>query len=212
MLDHSRFVEPDMTRYTIPIGVLLLSVACSSEQGTAAKDLAAADSAIAAVSAEARNVAPEQITLLAQAVEAGRRAFEAGQYQVASAGLHGVPNQVKVLLDSVPAWRAALSAEMDTLSVAFPRNIGAIKAELDKIRRTGRRPQGLDRQRLDEVQKTYAAAGPAWSDIQTAFQAVQVAEALGRAQQLKVRVSSAMLALGLVADERAWSNVTLPPR
>jgi hypothetical protein len=42
------------------------------------------------------------------------------------------------------------------------------------------------------------------------YQAGELANALSRAQALKSRVSRSLMALGLVSDERAWSNVTLP--
>lgn len=198
-------------RQLIPL-CLLLGAACSSERGTAAKDLAAADSAIASIPAEAGDVVPDQIATLTESVKVGRQAFETGDYEAASTGLGGIPDQVKLLVDSLPARKAELTAVMDTLSIAFPRNLAAIQTELRKISRTGRRPQGLSREQEAEARKTAETAGAEWNEIKASFDGGKLAEAMGRAQNLKARVSQAMLAVGLVADERAWSNVTLPPK
>ena len=193
-------------------GALLVVSACSNDRRNAATDLAAADSAMAGLPSEAKDLVPDQIATLTEAVRVGRQAYEGQDYKAASASLHGIPEQAHGLVDSLPARKAALSAEMDTLSVAFPRNLAAIKAELDKIARTHRRPAGLDPQQLAEVQKTHAEASAQWAEIKASFDAGKMADALGKAQELKARVSRALLALGLVADERAWSNVTLPPK
>lgn len=189
-----------------------LAAACSSPQRTAQADLEAAERALSSLPAEARQVVPEQVATLDEAVKAGRQAIESGDYPAASAGLHGVPNQVKFLLDSLPVRAAALRAEMDTLAVLVPRNLQAIQAELDRIGRTGKRPGGMDRKGLDEVRQIKDSAAAEWNQVTSLFQAGRLGEAMAKAHDLKARVSHALLALGLVADERAWSNVTLPPR
>jgi len=199
-------------RRSAGFALLLLVTACSNPRRVAETALAAADSALASVPAEARDLMPDQVASLTEAVNVGRQSVEMGEYEAATTSLGGIPDQVKVLQDSIPARKAALAAEMDTLSVAMPRNLAAVKAELDKIARTGRRPQNLDREQLQEAQEAYAAAGPEWGDIKASFEAGKLADAMGRAHDLKARVSRAMLSLGLVADERAWSNVTLPPK
>ena len=201
-----------MTRYLRLVSVCAALAACSSAERTAQKDLAAADSALASIPAEAENVSPEQVAAIREAFRVGRQSFEMEEYQAASTGLREVPGLVQTLIDSLPGRRAMLTAEMDTLSIAMPRNLEAVKRELDRIARTGRRPPGLDPQELQQVRETYAAAGPEWQAIRAEFAAGKLAQAMNRAHDLKARVSQAMLFLGLVADERAWSNVTLPPK
>ena len=186
----------------------IVALGCSGEQRQAASALAAADSALASLSAEARGVFPEPLAAVTEAVAAARQSIEAGDYQAGRAGLSGIPERLKALADSAPARQAAMAAEMDTLSVAMPRNLEVIKAALDRTAR--RRPTGLYARQLEESRATYAAAGGEWTAIKADFDAGKSAEAIGRAHDLKARVSLLMLALGLVADERAWSNVTLP--
>jgi len=75
-----------------------------------------------------------------------------------------------------------------------------------------RLPRGLDEQELQEAKDSYAAVSAEWTEVMTSYQAGELAAAIGRALSLKNRVSHSLMALGLVSDERAWSNVTLPPR
>lgn len=199
------------SRQLVPMGLAVL-IACTGARRAAETALAEADSAIASLPAEAQNVSPEQVATLTEAVKVGRQSIETGDYEAASTSLHGLVDQVKALVDSLPGRKAALAAEMDTLSVAMPRNLEGIKTELDKIARTRRVPVGLDQQQLQEAKDTYASSGQQWADIKAAFDEGKLAQAMNRAHDLKARVSRVMLSLGMVADERAWSNVTLPPR
>ena len=201
---------PTTRRYlTLP---LALAAACSTAKGRAQSDVAAAERAIATVPAEAIKVVPEQLTPLTDAVNQAKDQLAKGEYAAASASAREVPDRARELADSLPARKAALSAQLDTLAVAMPRNLAAIGAKLDTIARNKRLPRGLDEQELQEAKDTHAAVTAEWPEVLNAYHAGELASAMSRALNLKSRVSHSLLALGLVADERAWSNVTLPPR
>jgi hypothetical protein len=117
-----------------------------------------------------------------------------------------------MLTDSLPARKAALMAEMDTLSIVVPRNLEAIHTELTKIARTGKRAASLDKRTFTEVRQMTDSSEMLWNEVKSEYQQGKLAEAMTKAQDLKARVSRVLLQLGLVADERAWSNVTLPPK
>lgn len=190
----------------------LLLAACAGAKGRAQADVAAADRALAALPPEAAKVVPDQFGPLTDAVNQGKDQLSKGDYAAASAAVREVPDKARLLTDSLPAHKVALSAAMDTLSVAMPRNLAAIKAKLDSIAKVKRLPRGLDEQELQAAKDTYAAATAEWAEVMKAYQAGDLADAMSRAQNLKNRVSHSLMALGLVSDERAWSNVTLPPR
>jgi hypothetical protein len=191
---------------------LVVAAACTSAKGRAEADIAAADRALAALPADAAKVVPDQLTPLSDAVNQGKDQLSKGDYAAASASAREVPAQAQLLADSLPARKASLTAALDTLSVAMPRNLAAIKAKLDSIGKGKRLPRGLDQQQLQEAQDTYAAASAEWTEVMSSYQSGDLASAMSRALGLKLRVSRSLLALGLVSDERAWSNVTLPPK
>jgi hypothetical protein len=190
----------------------LLLAGCAGAKGRAQADVAAADRALAALPPEAAKVVPDQLGPLTDAVNQGKDQISKGDYAAASAAVREVPDKARLLTDSLPAHKVALTAAMDTLSVAMPRNLAAIKAKLDSIAKVKRLPRGLDEQELQAAKDTYAAVTAEWAEVMKAYQAGDLADAMSRAQNLKNRVSHSLMALGLVSDERAWSNVTLPPR
>ena len=194
----------------VPLAMLFAG-GCASAKGRAESEVAAAERALAALPADAMKVVPERISPLTEAVNQGRDQLTKGDYAAASTSVREVPARAKLVADSLAPLKAALKAEMDTLAVTLPRNLAAIKAKLDTIAGSKRLPRGLDEQELQEAKDTYAAASAEWPEIMSSFQSGELASAMGRAHNLKARVSHSLLALGLVADERAWSNVTLPP-
>ena len=196
----------------LALGIVLLTLACAGARGRAESEVAAAEQALAALPPEVAKVLPEELAPLNEAVNQGRDQFAKGEYAAASASVREVPAKARVLADSLPARSAALRAALDTLSVAMPRNLAAIQAKLDTIGRASRLPRGLDEQEFQEAKDTHAAVSAEWPEVMTAVQAGELASAMTRALNLKARVSRSLMALGLVSDERAWSNVTLPPR
>jgi hypothetical protein len=101
---------------------------------------------------------------------------------------------------------------MDTLTIVVPRNLEAIQGELTRIARTGKRPPALDQRGLAEVRRMTDSSEMLWNEVKSEYQQGKLADAMAKAHDLKARVSRVLLQLGLVADDRAWSNVTLPPK
>jgi len=192
--------------------VILLTAACAGAKGRAETDLAAAERAVTALPPEAMKVVPDQVTALTDAINQGKDHVSKREYEAASAAVHDVPAKAQLVTDSLPARKAALSSALDTLAVAMPRNLNAIQAKLDSIAKAKRLPRGLDEQELQAAKDTRAAASAEWVEVMNAYKAGDLAGAMSRAQSLKTRVSRSLMALGLVSDERAWTNVTLPPK
>ncbi len=201
-----------MRRHGVAVLALALLVACSSARRTAERQLEAAQHAMASLGDDARAIVPDQVTALEESVKVGGQAIETGDYGAASESLARVPAQAQAIADSLPVRRTELRAEMDTLTIVVPKNLAAIQSELDRFSRTHRLPAGLDRKGLEDVRRTSDSATKLWHEVQSEFQSGKLADAMAKAHDLKARVSQALLSLGLVADERAWSNVTLPPR
>jgi hypothetical protein len=191
---------------------LLVAAACAGARGAAESAITAADRAIAALPADAAKVAPEEVAPLTQAMARARDLVAKGEYDSALAGAREIPPRAQALASRLPGLKAALTAAMDTLSIAMPRNLAAIKTRLDTLNKSKRLPRGMDAQQVQAARDTYAAATAAWEGITASFKAGDLASAMKQALELKARVSQSLLGLGLTADERAWSNVTLPPK
>lgn len=195
-----------MRRRKVVIVLAALVAACGGPRKAAEQAIAAADSALAPVQAEAARVAPEQLQALTAAIADARSALESGDFERAAAGVKDIPARATELGTTVEKLKKDLSADFATLSEAMPRNLEAIKAKL------ARPPRSLSRERLAELQASYDSATAAWPAIAQEFQGGAMASAMAKAFGLKAKVSETMTALGLAADEKAWGNLVTQPK
>ncbi len=191
---------------------LLVVAACSGGRGMAEAAIAAADSAVAALPPDAAQIAPEDVSPLTQAVQTARDQLAKGDVEAATATAKAVPAQAQEVAARLPAKKAAMSATLDTLAVAMPRNLEAIQKKLDALGKSRKLPLGLDAQLMQATKQLATGAPGEWNAIMASYKAGDLAGAMTRAQDMKARVTRSLMALGLTADEKAWSNVTLPPK
>jgi len=78
---------------------------------------------------------------------------------------------------------------------------------LDRAARTRRYPPGLNAQAVDSLKQVVASARQEWAEAETMSGSGNLAQALAKGLEIKGRVSQAMVAVGMVADDRAWGNV-----
>lgn len=187
--------------------ILLLTAACAGGRGAAERAIAQADSAVAAVEPEASKVAPDQLKTLQDAVASGRASLEANDYEAAVAAVQDVPARAQELAGQLPAKRAELTASWDTLSGAMARNLDSVEARLDRAARTRRYPPGLNAQAVDSLKQVIATARQEWAEAETMSRNGNLAQALAKGLEIKGKVSQVMVAVGMVADDRAWGNV-----
>lgn len=189
--------------------LLLLAAACSGARGAAEAAVAAADSALAVIGPEAARVVPDQLKPLTDAVAAAKDSMAAKAWNGALALVTDIPTRANDLAQAIVKEKADITEEINTLNVAMPRNLAAVKTRIDRLSR-GRLPRGLSAETFDSVKTIHAEGVDEWPRIMTAFQAGNLADAITRATALKLKVSRAMEAVGLQADARAWSNEASP--
>jgi hypothetical protein len=199
-----------MRRFTVL--ALFFAVGCSGGKGAANRAIEAADQAVAALPPDAVKIAPEELAPVLDAVKTAKAQRDKGDNELAIATVKDIPARAQALAAQLPGKRAQLTAVMDTLQVAMPRNLAAIKTKLDEADRTKKLPPGVDAQQLQAARETYAAAMTEWSTIVASYKAGELASARSKSLELKTRVSQTLVTLGLANDERAWSNATKPPQ
>lgn len=191
---------------------LLLGAACSGAKGTAQAAITAADAAMAAVPADVAKVIPEQLQPLTDAVAAAKDQFGQGDYVTALATAKDIPAKAADLAAGLEAKKTELTNAWNELSVAMPRNLAAVKEKLDQFAKTKKLPKGMDAAQLSDLNGNYDSAIGAWADATAAFQSGNLADAMNRATDLKTRVTAAMAAVGLTADESQWKNEIPAPK
>jgi len=191
---------------------LLLGAACSGAKGTAQAAIAAADAAMAALPADVAQVIPEQLQPLTDAVAAAKDQFGKADYAGALASVQEIPAKTAELAAGVAAKKTELTGAWNELSIAMPRNLASVKAKLDQYAKTKKLPKGMDAAQLADLNGSYDAQVGAWADATTAFQSGNLADAMTRAMDIKTKVTAAMTAFGLAADESQWKNDVPAPK
>lgn len=192
--------------------VLLFTAACSGAKGKAEAAITAADQAITAIGADAANVIPGDVQALTAKVAAARDTLAKGDAAAALAAVADIPAKAQELAGGLAAKRTQLKAELDTLGAAMTKNLAAVQAKVTELAKTRKLPKGLTAAKLDSVKATLAGATSDWSAVMADIGSGKLAEAMGKGTVLRLKVSEAMVAVGLTADEVAWHNVTLPPQ
>jgi hypothetical protein len=141
-----------------------------------------------------------------------RSAFTEGDYEGALAGARDAQAMAVLIQDSIPARLTALRQDLDTLAVYLPKNLEAIKQRIDQADRSGRPPRGVSAEKYAEVKEIHASVSREWPAVDSTMRAGDVGGAFAKAIQLRNRLSQALLALGLAADDRAWGNLQVRPQ
>ena len=191
---------------------LALVAGCSGPSAKADAAITAASESITALGADAEKVMPYEVQQLKSAVAAARDTLAKGGYAAAEALVAEVPVRAQELSGKVAAKRVQLTAELDTLGFALKKNLAAIQARLDEFARTRRFPRGVTQARVDSVKQVLATAPEEWSAIESQIQAGELDAAYGKGTVLRLKVSQALEAVGLVSGEAEWHNLTLPPK
>lgn len=200
------------TRIVLATVALALSTACTGARGKAEAAIAKADQAIAAIAPEAGKVFPYEVQQLTSAVTAARDTLAKGDPAAARAAVAAIPARADSLAVRVPAKRAELTAQLDTLRAALQLNLASIQDKVEEFAKTRRLPLGLDRAELATVKETLVSAPKEWAAIEAEAKAGELDRAYGYATVLRLKVSAALDAVGLVASEAEWHNVKLAPR
>ena len=191
---------------------LALTAACSGAKGKAEAAITAADQAIDAIAADAGKVLPYEVEQLKSSVAVARDSLATKGYAAAAALAAEIPAKAQEVAAKVPAKRAQLTAELDTLGFALKKNLAAIQTKLDQFAKTRRLPTGVTQAKVDTVKQTVASAPQEWAAIESQVQAGELDAAYGKGTVLRLKVSQALEAVGLVSGEAEWHNLTMPPK
>lgn len=181
-------------------GVLLViagAAACASPQGKANKAIAAADSALQAVSADAQAYVPAQYKTLSDELAAARTDVEAKQYADASTKAAEVSTKVAELPAAIEAAKTQLAASWQTMADSLPGMVKAIQTKVDELSKMRRLPAGMDKAKVDAAKASLAEMTASWTQAMDAYKGGKMAEAVNLATGLKSKAGETMSALGM---------------
>jgi len=187
--------------------VLVLATACGGAKKMAETAIASADSSIAALGPDAQNVIPDKFAELTSAVTSAKDAMAKNDFAGAAAAVKDVPAKAAELAKSVGTWKEELTKQWTAMSEAMPRNLDLVKTKIAELTKARKQPKGMP---MDSVKAIQSEAEGAWPAVVSDWQSGKLADAMSKATAMRQRVSSAMEAVGLVSDDRAWGNLQQP--
>jgi hypothetical protein len=190
---------------------LLLVAGCGGAESAARSALDTAEQALAEAAPAAEPVVPELVANARAAVAAGREMLEQGDVESALESAQVASSAAAALPVRASEARTRLADEWDRMRPAMEANLDSVRIRLDRFGRARSLPVGVTPAGLESARETHAAAVVTWPDIVAEYDAGRLATAMDRAMNLRVKVSGAMEAVGLVADDRAWGNLQLRP-
>jgi hypothetical protein len=184
------------------VGVFILVLAaavggCGSQKAPTEAAIASAETAFAAVQAEAVKYLPEQAKGVADAIAGAKAALSKGDYQAALAAAQTLPAKIAELSTAVAAKKTEMTAAWTNLSASMPKVVEVIQARIGILSKSKALPAGLDAAKFDQAKSGLAGLTSAWSEATTAFGSGNLTEAIAKASSAKSQAVTVMNLLNM---------------
>jgi hypothetical protein len=178
----------------------LLAVTLSGcEEGSARSAVEEAETAIAAVEAEAANVAPVRLQALQDSMTAIKSRLEAGEHRSALMSARSVTSLARDLGATMASTKTQLESAFKNATDELPPMLQKVTARINEVAAMRRPPPNVDPAQFASVQSASAAWSDLWSRAMQDYQSGKLAAALGKANELRTALRSAMNTLAMDA-------------
>ena len=172
------------------VGVFILVLAaavggCGGQKAPAEAAIASAETAFAAVQAEAVKYLPDQAMGVADAIAGAKAALGKGDYQAALTAAQALPGKISELSTAMAAKKTELTATWTSLSESMPKVVEVIQSRIGILSKSKALPAGLDAAKFDQAKSGLASLTSAWTEATTAFGAGNLTEAVAKAGSAK---------------------------
>ena len=172
------------------VGVFILVLAaavggCGGQKAPAEAAIASAETAFAAVQAEAVKYLPDQAKGVADAIAGAKEALGKGDYQAALTAAQALPGKIAELSTAMAAKKTELTAAWTSLSESMPKVVEVIQSRIGILSKSKALPAGLDAAKFDQAKSGLASLTSAWTEATTAFGAGNLTEAVAKAGSAK---------------------------
>jgi hypothetical protein len=170
---------------------------CASEQGSAEQAIAAADSTLQTVAADAQAYVPDLYTAAGAQVAAARADFEAGNYPDALVKAQEAAADVGELGPAITARKDELTAAWTAMSDSLPGVVQAIQTRVDELSAMRRLPAGVTKEGLNGAKIALEDMTEAWTRAVEAHGLGNLADAASMGTSVKMKAAEVKAALGM---------------
>ncbi len=184
---------------TMVVFASILLSACASDKVPAETALKAAESAVSTTVAEASKYVPDQAKALQDSLTSLKDSFAKGDYKAVLTGAPDLTAKTKALADAAAAKKDELTKSWTDLSGGLPKVIEAIQGRLDILSKAKRLPANLDKAAVEGAKSGLESMNKVWADAQASFSSGNLADAIGKANEVKTQAADIMSKLGMQA-------------
>ena len=184
-------------RSLIALTLVAAASGCASAKGNAEDAIAAADSTLQTVAADAQAYVPDLYTAAGAKVAAARTDFDAGNYADALVQAQEAATEVGGLGAAITARKDELTAAWTAMSDSLPGMVQAIQTRVDELSKMRRLPTGVTKEGLDGAKVTLQEMTAMWTQATEAYGNGNLADAASLGTAVKTKAAEVMAALGM---------------
>jgi len=185
------------------IAALSLAACESADKAPAAVAIAAAQSTLEGVRAEAAKYFPDQVKPLENTLAAAKANFDKKEYKAALATAQDVGAKLKELAAAAAAKKTELAKAWEEMSSGVPKLAEAIKSRVDVLSKSKRLPPGLDKAKLDSAKNGLTEVNQTWTEASEAFKSGNVTDAVAKGKAARDKAVAIMTALHMTVPQAA---------
>ncbi|HPF25931.1 MAG TPA: hypothetical protein P5528_02980 [Steroidobacteraceae bacterium] len=192
--------------WIVTLAAAVLLAACAGQKEPATKAIASAESALAEVSADAAQYAPDDLAGVQSTLTGLKDNLAKGDYKAVLAGAGGLTTSIAALKDTVAAKKsemeaamAAATTEWSSMAGDLPKMVEAIGSRIGVLSKSKRLPKGIDQASFDSAKSGYEMMQSTWSEATAAAASGNVMDAVAKAKMVKDKGAEVMQMLNMSA-------------
>ena len=172
-------------------------VACQTQKVPAETAYKAAETAWAAVSAEAVKYVPDQAKPISETLAKAKAALANGDYAAVIKDTTDLPAKISEVAKTVAAKKDEWTAAWKTLDSTLGSGLVAVQTKVDELAKAKKLPKGIEKTAVEGAQTALTAVQQTLADAKAAYQKADYEGALAGANKAKVELAKIMTDLKL---------------
>jgi hypothetical protein len=193
--------SPNLNTLFASFALLAILAACANQKEPAQQAIAAAETAVNSVAADASKYLPDRYAELTGALATIKGNFDKGDYKAVLAAAPSLMTEVKSVGDAAMAKKDevmnALKGDWTTLASNIPSMVSAIQSRVDILSKAKKLPAKLSAQSLDTAKAGLESMKNMWAQAGAAFSAGNVESAVSTAKSVQAKGQEILGLLGM---------------
>jgi hypothetical protein len=183
---------------TMMVAVLLAVVAgCASNKGPAEAALAAAQSAVDSVVAEAGKYVPEQVQALQGQLASLKDKFSKGDYEGVTSEAKTLAVKAEEVASAAATKKTELTQTWNSISEGMPKVVEAIKGRVDILSQSKKLPANMTADKLATAKSGLGEITQQWTAATEAYKGGNLLDAITKATAVKTKAAELLTMLGM---------------